>query len=207
MSENEINTVHVLIRRFLYEIDGILEDKDKCQKWLVSFAKTLQFQELCKEPNEYAVFLLNEAKGFCATQKKNSQIKQVRKILKDEGVSSPTKEQLETRWKEMYVDATDLQATANSQVTDEQRTGGHMLPSSSRSPVRKPAQRRIRPPRSFEEVAEFADAQGLDYDDARLWWQRNFVERPGCDKDGVAFDNWKGALVNACRAEEAKRNG
>lgn len=101
----------------------------------------------------------------------------------------------------------DISATATLQGTDDTRTGGHMLPSSSRSPVRNPAQRRIRPPRSFEEVAEFADAQGLDYDDARLWWQRNFVERPGCDKDGVAFDNWKGALVNACRAEEAKRNG
>lgn len=88
---------------------------------------------------------------------------------------------------------------------DETRTGGHLLPSSSRSPVRNTAQRRIRPPRSFEEVAEFADAQGLDYDDARLWWQRNFVERPGCDKDGVAFDNWKGALVNACKAEAEKR--
>lgn len=101
----------------------------------------------------------------------------------------------------------DISATATLQGTDDTRTGGHMLPSSSRSPVRNPAQRRIRPPRSFEEVAAFADAQGLDYDDARLWWQRNFVERPGCDKDGVAFDNWKGALVNACRAEEAKRNG
>lgn len=102
---------------------------------------------------------------------------------------------------------TDISATATLQGTDDTRTGGHLLPSSSRSPVRNPAKRRIRPPRSFEEVAEFADAQGLDYDDARLWWQRNFVERPGCDKDGVAFDNWKGALVNACRAEEAKRNG
>lgn len=101
----------------------------------------------------------------------------------------------------------DISATATLQGTDDTRTGGHMLPSSSRSPVRNTAQRRIRPPRSFEEVAVFADAQGLDYDDARLWWQRNFVERPGCDKDGVAFDNWKGALVNACRAEEAKRNG
>ena len=64
---------------------------------------------------------------------------------------------------------------------------------------------RIPPPRSFDEVVAFVETQGLDYDDARLWWQRNFVERPGCDKDGVVFDNWKGALVNACRAESKKR--
>lgn len=103
----------------------------------------------------------------------------------------------------------DISATATLQGTDEQkRTGGQSPLSqspSSRPPVR--TSRRIRPPRSFEEVAEFADAQGLDYDDARLWWQRNFVERPGCDKDGVVFENWKGALINACKAEEAKRNG
>lgn len=65
--------------------------------------------------------------------------------------------------------------------------------------------RKLHPPRSFDEVADFAAKYGLDVDDARLWWQRNFVERPGCDKDGVVFDNWKGALVNACRAEAKKR--
>ena len=89
--------------------------------------------------------------------------------------------------------------------TDETRTGGDMLPSSSlqKSPVRNG--RRIPPPKNFDEVVEFVDSVGLEYDDARLWWQRNFVERPGCDKDGVVFENWKGALVNACKAEEAKR--
>ena len=65
---------------------------------------------------------------------------------------------------------------------------------------------KIPPPEDFDEVVAFVDKHGLDYDDARLWWQRNFVERPGCDKDGVVFDNWKGALVNACRAEAKKRN-
>lgn len=66
---------------------------------------------------------------------------------------------------------------------------------------------KIKPPSGFEEVADFAVKYGLDVDDARLWWQRNFVDRPGCDKDGVVFDNWKGALVNACRAEAKKRQG
>lgn len=94
-------------------------------------------------------------------------------------------------------------------ITDVQkRTGGHSPSSqspSSRPPVR--TSRRIPRPRSFDEVVEFADHEGLDYDDVRLWWERNFVERPGCDKDGVVFDNWKGALINACKAEERKRNG
>lgn len=88
----------------------------------------------------------------------------------------------------------------------ETRTGGISPLSSSPSlpPVRNG--RRIPPPKNFDEVAEFVDSVGLDYDDARLWWQRNFVERPGCDKDGLVFENWKGALVNACKAEEAKRS-
>lgn len=60
-------------------------------------------------------------------------------------------------------------------------------------------------PRSFKEVAEFAGASGLDYDDTRLWWQRNFVERKGRDKDGKIIKNWKGALTNACLAEALRR--
>lgn len=102
MAENEINTVHVLIRKFLYEIDDVIKDKDASHKWLVSFAKTLQFQDLCKTPNDYALTLLREAKEFCLSQRKKSQIKQVRKILADEGNASPTKEQIETRWAELY---------------------------------------------------------------------------------------------------------
>lgn len=111
MAENEINTVHVLIRRFLYEIDDVIKDKDASHKWLVSFAKTLQFQDLCKTPNEYALTLLREAKEFCLSQRKKSQIKQVRKILADEGNASPTKEQIETRWAELYGNDTTADAS------------------------------------------------------------------------------------------------
>lgn len=74
------------------------------------------------------------------------------------------------------------------------RLGGHVTPS-----------RTCRLPRDFEEVKDFIAQNGLDYDDARLWWQRNFVERDGIDKDGKPIKNWKGALVNACKAEETKR--
>ena len=129
MAENEINTVHVLIRRFLYEIDDVIKDKDASHKWLVSFAKTLQFQDLCKTPNEYALTLLREAKEFCLSQRKKSQIKQVRKILADEGNASPTKEQIETRWAELYgndttadgdtrEDSQDIATSGNGSVTE-----------------------------------------------------------------------------------------
>lgn len=60
-------------------------------------------------------------------------------------------------------------------------------------------------PRRKKEVLDFAQDMGLDVDDARVWWEQNFVERPGCDRDGVVFENWKGALVNYCRAEAKRR--
>ena len=230
MSENEINKVHVLIRRFLFEVDGVIGDKDKCQKWLMSFAKTLQFQDLCEEPNEYAMFLLTEAKAFNSAQKRKSQMKQVRRMLKEEGVTNPTKAQLEERWILMYGDEDESEETTADASTregeDERyhrgntgtlesstsaktlyearqnqrggegslRLGGHVTPS-----------RTCRPPRDFEEVKDFIAQNGLDYDDARLWWERNYVERDGIDKDGKPIKNWKGALVNACKAEETKR--
>lgn len=218
MSENEINKVHVLIRRFLFEVDGVIGDKDKCQKWLMSFAKTLQFQDLCEEPNEYAMFLLTEAKAFNSAQKRKSQMKQVRRMLKEEGVTNPTKAQLEEKWILMYGDEDESEAELYGNETTTPctisadgprqaearqnqregegslRLGGHVTPS-----------RTCRPPMDFEEVKDFIAQNGLDYDDARLWWQRNFVERDGIDKDGKPIKNWKGALVNACKAEEAKR--
>jgi len=84
----------------------------------------------------------------------------------------------------------------------EQRSNAGVLSGISRA-MRA---RKLPLPKSFEDIADFAVKFGLDMDDARLWWQRNFVERPGCDKDGVVFDNWKGALVNACKAEASKRS-
>ncbi len=80
------------------------------------------------------------------------------------------------------------------EVEGSLRLGGHVTPS-----------RTCRPPRDFEEVKDFIAQNGLDYDDARLWWERNYVERDGIDKDGKPIKNWKGALVNACKAEETKR--
>lgn len=103
--KQEISRVQVLIRRFLFEVDEILTSAEACQKWLTSFAKTLQFQDLAKEPNNYALALLKEAKNYNDQQRKNSQIKQVRKLLKDEGISNPTKKEILERWEEVFGDA------------------------------------------------------------------------------------------------------
>lgn len=102
MSENEINKVHVLIRRFLYETDEILHDAKACQQWLISFCKTLQFQDLCKNPNDYALLLLKEAKEFNRQQQLKAQKKQVRKVLKEQGVANPTKEEINAKWLELF---------------------------------------------------------------------------------------------------------
>lgn len=93
--------------------------------------------------------------------------------------------------------AADLCAGANdSSRVKSAHAGSHKT---GKAPARIPA------PRDKQEVFAFAESQGLDYDDVRLWWERNFVERDGTDKDGKRFANWKGALVNACRAEAMKR--
>lgn len=102
MAENEINKVQVLIRRFLFEVDGIIHDPSACQAWLQSFCKTLQFQDLCKEPNQYALFLLDEARAFNIEQRRKSQMKQVRRALAEDGLKNPTQEQLDEKWLEMY---------------------------------------------------------------------------------------------------------
>lgn len=93
--------------------------------------------------------------------------------------------------------AAELCAGANdSSRVESAQAGSH---NTGKAPARIPA------PRDRQEVFDFAASHGLDYDDTRLWWERNFVERDGTDKEGKPFANWKGALVNACMAEAMKR--
>lgn len=95
-------------------------------------------------------------------------------------------------------------SSGTEEASESQRRTGTEVPEVRRA-AHSPAPVRTRAPRNFDEVRDFAEAQGLDYDDMRLWWQRNYVERDGIDKDGKPIKNWKGALVNACKAEETKR--
>lgn len=55
-------------------------------------------------------------------------------------------------------------------------------------------------------VYEFAQNSGLDEDDARNWFEMNYVEREGCDKDGVVIENWKGHLTAYCKTMTKKRS-
>lgn len=95
--------------------------------------------------------------------------------------------------------AAELCAGVNdsSRVKSAQNAGSHKT---GKVPAHIPA------PRDRQEVFDFAAEQGLDYDYTRLWWERNFVERDGMDKDGKRFANWKGALINACKSETKRRS-
>jgi len=61
-------------------------------------------------------------------------------------------------------------------------------------------------PKGKQEVIEFAADNGLDVDDASTWAEQNLKERHGKDKDGNLIKNWKGALMNYCKAMKKKRS-
>ena len=119
-------------------------------------------------------------------------------------------------------DKENAEATAKGQVPREgqqKRAGG-----SSPPPARPPAPAFLRkkparpptsdgfglakipvPPRNAEDVRLFAMDKMLDVDDARMWYQMNYVDRPGCDKDGMVITNWKGHCTAYCKAEKERR--
>lgn len=98
----EITKVQIIIRKFLHETKDVVKDAEKSQKWLESFRDTLQYQDLEEYPNEFAMVILREAKAFNELQRKNSQFKNVRKILAENGVNNPTRSQIEQKWAEIY---------------------------------------------------------------------------------------------------------
>lgn len=61
-------------------------------------------------------------------------------------------------------------------------------------------------PKNKQEVIDFAIDNGLDTDDASTWAEQNLKERKGKDKFGNRIENWKGALINYCKSETAKRS-
>lgn len=69
------------------------------------------------------------------------------------------------------------------QALVSRRTGADSSRSDCHSaPVRLP---------SFDEFTAFIDAQGLDYTDAREWWEMTMVDRGGKDRYGKPIGNWK----------------
>ncbi|MBO6063454.1 MAG: hypothetical protein J6P62_05715 [Bacteroidales bacterium] len=86
----------------------------------------------------------------------------------------------------------------NSEARESQgRTGADSLRSDCHSaPVRLP---------TFDEFTAFIDAQGLDYTDAREWWEMTMVDREGNDRDGKPIRNWKITCRRFCEAKAKKR--
>ena len=81
--------------------------------------------------------------------------------------------------------------------TDERCTGADSLRSDCHSaPVRLP---------DFDEFTRFIDQQGLDYTDAREWWEMTMVDRGGKDRDGKPIRNWKITCRRFCEAKANKR--
>lgn len=59
---------------------------------------------------------------------------------------------------------------------------------------------------SVEMVYDFARENGLDEADARDFYEMNFVERGGKDRDGNVIKNWQGMLKRFCNSRARKRN-
>ena len=66
------------------------------------------------------------------------------------------------------------------------------------------------PPRTlplptWKEFTLFVDGDGLDYTDAREWWEMTMVDRAGNDRYGNPITNWKVACRRFCKAKANKR--
>lgn len=264
--DTEITKVRIVIRHLLWQIREVRKDRDAAWKWVNRFANTLQYQDLEQDPDQYALAILAEARSFNDLQQRKQQMRWVRAQLAKEGVTSPTQEQLDEKWLEMYGNETTadgdiredsqakpdgsaitrnetrahdaLEPSANHYTADAptredgefksdsgdagnlesatsathsattpctisaddqgRRTGG----SSARgmAKVAQPPVRSLRLP-TWDEFNAFIDAQGLDYTDAREWWEMTMVDREGHDRDGKPIWNWKAALKRFCAAK------
>ena len=105
------------------------------------------------------------------------------------------------------------QATMTETSTDEARQGqtGAGAPSVREKCCHDaPAPhgpRRVKPkaPKNATEVVAWAADHGIDEVDARDWYELNFVIRPGCDKDGIEIENWKGHCTAYCQTMAERR--
>lgn len=223
-SDTEITKVRIVIRHLLWQIRDVRNDRDAAWKWVNRFANTLQYQDLEQDPDQYALAILAEARSFNDQKKRNGQMKWVRAQLAKEGVTNPTQEQLDEKWLEMYgqenspqdapngnagvVNPEETQVAeatapsaggscATNEARQSRRTGADSLRSDCHSaPVRLP---------DFDEFTQFIDAQGLDYTDAREWWEMTMVDRDGKDRYGKPIGNWKAALKRFCESKAKNR--
>lgn len=71
---------------------------------------------------------------------------------------------------------------------------------------RTDAPSRTLPLPTWESFLSFVDGEGLDYTDAREWWEMTMVDRKGLDRYGKPIGNWKGALKRFCKSKINNRS-
>lgn len=59
---------------------------------------------------------------------------------------------------------------------------------------------------NWNDFLEFVGREGLDYTDARQWWEMSIVDRGGKDRDGKPIKNWIAMLLNFCKSKQEKRS-
>ena len=64
-----------------------------------------------------------------------------------------------------------------------------------------------RPPRipTLEEFKAYVDDEGLDFSDARQWWEMTVVDRAGKDRDGNYIRDWRAAVKGFCESKSENR--
>lgn len=71
---------------------------------------------------------------------------------------------------------------------------------------RTDAPSRTLPLPTWESFLSFVDGEGLDYSDAREWWEMTMVDRKGYDRSGKPIGNWKVTCRRFCEAKAKKRS-
>ncbi len=216
----EITKVQITIRKFLFETREAVRDPQKALEWLRSFRETLEFQDLVDSPNAYAMAVIEEARNFNDVQRKNSQMKQVKRALEQDGVKNPTRSQMEYKWRAMYLSADaptredgefkyDSGDAGNLESATSADTGNiDILTDKDKRPVgrRSTAEPSGPMPPDKQTVYDFAAAEGLDLSDAYECWDCTVNERGGRTSDGKKVTNWKAYVRSWCRTRSKRRS-
>ena len=213
----EITKVQITIRKFLFETRGAVRDPQKALEWLRSFRETLEFQDLVDSPNAYAMAVIEEARNFNDVQRKNSQMKQVKRALEQEGVKNPSRAQMESKWRAMYFPAeattredvenkSDGSDAANLESATSAGAGtlDSLTDKDKRSVFRRSTSGTMPPDK--QTVYDFAAAEGLDLSDAYECWDCTVNERGGRTADGKKVTNWKAYVRSWCRTKSKRRS-
>lgn len=213
----EITKVQITIRKFIFETRGAVRDPQKALEWLRSFRETLEFQDLVDSPNAYAMAVIEEARNFNDVQRKNSQMKQVKRALEQEGVKNPSRAQMESKWRAMYLPAeattredvenkSDGSDAANLESATSAGAGtlDSLTDKDKRSVFRRSTSGTMPPDK--QTVYDFAAAEGLDLSDAYECWDCTVNERGGRTADGKKVTNWKAYVRSWCRTKSKRRS-